>query len=57
MRQETYTKHILYPQGDSGGPLVYNDNGNYVEIGVESWDIGCAIPGHPGVYSRVNSKL
>lgn len=37
-------------QGDSGGPIVdaFNDL-----VGVVSWGIGCAEPGHPGVYASV----
>jgi trypsin len=39
-------------QGDSGGPIV---NSNKVLIGIVSFGDGCALPGKPGVYSRVGA--
>ncbi|XP_066938919.1 trypsin-1-like isoform X2 [Macrobrachium rosenbergii] len=46
-------------QGDSGGPLVTNDDGTtrMIQIGIVSWGQGCAVPGKPGVYTRVNRYL
>jgi len=45
-------------QGDSGGPLVFKDGGgNYDQIGVVSWGVGCGSSGYPGVYTRVNKYL
>jgi secreted trypsin-like serine protease len=43
-------------QGDSGGPLVRRDgNGQYVEVGIVSWGVGCARKGDPGVYAQVST--
>ncbi len=39
-------------QGDSGGPLVIDDNGNWKQIGIASWGIGCAST-TPGAYTRL----
>jgi len=40
-------------QGDSGGPLMLADK----QLGVVSWGEGCAVPGKPGVYMRVDRYL
>lgn len=43
-------------QGDSGGPAVTQlPNGQTTLVGIVSYGDGCALPGKPGVYTRVSS--
>ncbi|KAK2863577.1 hypothetical protein Q5P01_003110 [Channa striata] len=42
-------------QGDSGGPLVRKQNGRWVQGGITSFAIGCALPKIPAVFTRVSS--
>jgi secreted trypsin-like serine protease len=39
--------------GDSGGPLILT-HGEPVLVGVVSWGKGCAEPGNPGYYIRID---
>jgi secreted trypsin-like serine protease len=42
-------------QGDSGGPMVRRDAaGNWVQVGIVSWGVGCGQRGYPGVYTQVS---
>lgn len=43
--------------GDSGGPLICKIQGVYTLIGATSWGRGCAKPGYPGVYTRIQRFL
>ena len=40
-------------QGDSGGPLLSFRSRLWYIDGVASSGVGCGVPGHPGVYTRV----
>jgi len=43
-------------QGDSGGPMVReNGRGEWLQVGIVSWGLGCARAGYPGVYSQVST--
>jgi len=45
-------------EGDSGGPLFgVGPSGERTLVGLVSWGNGCATPGYPGVYTRVQSFI
>ena len=44
-------------QGDSGGPAVIESDSAGNIVGVTSFGYGCARPGYPGVYTRVQKYL
>ncbi|MGK5679210.1 S1 family peptidase [Actinoplanes sp. URMC 104] len=43
-------------QGDSGGPMVGRGRrGEWVQVGIVSWGLGCARDGYPGVYTQLST--
>ena len=40
-------------EGDTGGPLVCEYKGKWHLEGIASWGIGCGVPGHYGVYTKI----
>jgi len=43
-------------QGDSGGPMVGRDaKGEWAQVGIVSWGLGCARIGYPGVYTQISA--
>jgi len=41
--------------GDGGGPLVCGKQGQWYQVGIISFGIGCGRPGVPGVYTKVGA--
>ncbi|MBU2662881.1 serine protease [Actinoplanes bogorensis] len=43
-------------QGDSGGPMIgHGRHGEWVQVGIVSWGLGCARDGYPGVYTQLST--
>ncbi|AHY46720.1 Trypsin [Rubrobacter radiotolerans] len=43
-------------QGDSGGPIFTRISGEFYQVGITSYGLGCATKKYPGVYTEVNSS-
>lgn len=62
-----YNKDLMYCayrlntdacQGDSGGPLMTRvQGGRYLQVGIVSYGIGCALDDMPGVYARLEALV
>lgn len=50
---------FVLPKGDYGGPLMCRAARGFVQVGIMSYGSrdGCALPGHPGVYTQVSRYL
>lgn len=59
LHQECARVCFVLPKGDYGGPLVCRGASGFVQVGIMSYGSrdGCALPGHPGVYTRVSKYL
>ncbi|XP_049274135.1 transmembrane protease serine 9 [Rhipicephalus sanguineus] len=45
-------------QGDSGGPMMTRvQDGRYLQVGIVSYGIGCALDDMPGVYARLEALV
>ena len=53
-----YKRYTDACQGDSGGPMFLGKEGEIgdrpTQVGIVSWGEECALPGYPGVYTRVS---
>ena len=57
MFEFSLTIHVDTCQGDSGGPLMAFRNSQWVLAGITSGGIGCALPDHAGLYTRVSTYV
>ena len=44
---------LSFLQGDGGGPLVCEKDGQWYQVGIVSFGIGCGRRNVPGVYTKV----
>ncbi|KAH7939638.1 hypothetical protein HPB52_015532 [Rhipicephalus sanguineus] len=53
-----YLRYTVVKVGDSGGPMMTRvQDGRYLQVGIVSYGIGCALDDMPGVYARLEALV